>query len=91
MLLPAPPPDGGFLVLNDAQINNLDLVCLIKSAYPRTKLYAQRALPREVHRVMSIGNAEPGQPTGMLGYYARQTDAVRLIRAAMRKTAFGSR
>lgn len=43
--LPAPPPDGGFLVLNDAQISNLDLVCAIKSAYPGTQIYAQQKNP----------------------------------------------
>lgn len=77
-------------MLNEVQISNFDLVCALKSAYPRTKFYAQRALSKEARYVMSIGNA-PQQPGGVLGYYARQTDAVRLIRATMRKTAFGSR
>lgn len=71
MFLPAPPPDGGFLVLNDAQIGNLDLVCMIKKFYPRTKLYA--------------GNAAPAQVTGMAGYFARQNDTAHLLRAAMDK------
>lgn len=48
--LPAPPPDGGFLVLNEAQISDWDLVCLIKLAYPRTKIVAQKPLPRSAHR-----------------------------------------
>ncbi len=86
MMLPAPPPGGGFLVLNDAQIGNLDLVCAIRRNYPRTKIYAQRTLPRDVRRVMSIGAAPTG-PGGMLGYVMRQhrADNARVLRAAMDK------
>jgi hypothetical protein len=85
MMLPAPPPDGGFLVLNDAQISNLDLLCSIRRNYPRTKIYAQRALSREARRVMSIGNAV-SSPSGMLGYFSRQADlTLRDIRAAVAK------
>jgi hypothetical protein len=85
MMFPAPPPDGGFLVLNDAQLSNLDLLCAIKTVYPSTKIYAQRALPSAVHRVMSIGNAPPG-PTGMVGYFAREADlTLREIRSAVAK------
>lgn len=93
--LPAPPPDGGFLVLNDEQIGNFDLVCAIKSAYPRTKIYAERrkvfvmhreqaadirGLSREARRVMAIGNPQPG-PTGMLGYAVRRDPAEMSTRA----------
>lgn len=89
--LPAPPPDGGFLVLNDAQIGNLDLVCAIKSAYPRTKIYAQKSLSREACYVMSIGNAPPG-PSGMVGYFARQGDiSLRAIRDAVDKLRASAR
>jgi len=38
------PAGGGYLVLNKAQISNWDLVCLIKSAYPETKITAQSYL-----------------------------------------------
>lgn len=85
----SPPPDGGFLVLNDAQIGNLDLLCAIKHHYPRTKIYAQRTLPgddaglsREARRVLSIGNPTAG-PTGMLGYMIRNDGMMRWIREAM--------
>jgi hypothetical protein len=98
MMLPAPPPDGGFLVLNDAQISNLDIVCAIKTRYPRTKIYAQRTLAgdvrglsREARRVMSIGNPIAG-PTGMVGYFARQADlTLRGIRSALDKAKAASR
>jgi hypothetical protein len=40
-----PPPGGGYLILNPAQIGNWDLVCLIKRAYPRTRIEAQQMLP----------------------------------------------
>jgi len=91
MMLPAPPPDGGFLVLNDAQISNLDLVCAIKREYPRTKIYAQSALSREVRAVMSIGNSA-SQPSGMVGYFARQGDmTLRGIRDAVAKIKAASR
>lgn len=80
-MLPAPPPDGGFLVLNDSQIGNLDLLCAIKRAYPRTRIYAQRSLSREARRVMSLGNVP--QPTGMVGYLARNDATVRAVRRAM--------
>jgi hypothetical protein len=43
--LPAPPPDGGFIVLNSAQISDWDLVCLFRLAYPRTKIIAQQPIP----------------------------------------------
>ena len=43
--IPAPPPDGGFIVLNQAQISDWDLVCLFRLAYPNTKLIAQQPLP----------------------------------------------
>ena len=45
-VIPAPPPDGGFIVLNQAQISDWDLVCLFRLAYPNTKLIAQQPLPR---------------------------------------------
>ena len=44
MLFPSPPPDGGFLVLHPAQIGNLDLLCAIKTIYPRTKIIASQPL-----------------------------------------------
>lgn len=46
-LLPdcSPPADGGFLVLSVDQIRNWDLVCLIKSTYPRTKIIVQQKIP----------------------------------------------
>ena len=89
-MLPAPPPDGGFLVLNDAQIGNLDLVCAIKSTYPQTKIYAQSALPREVCHVMRMGNPRPGEyghyAPGMLGHYMRRfPDNRRILINAMKK------
>jgi hypothetical protein len=100
MMLPAPPADGGFLVLNDDQIGNLDLLCAIKTRYPHTKIYAQRplvgvmhpeqyndlrGLSREARRVMAIGNPSPG-PSGMVGYFARQADLpLRAIRDAVTK------
>lgn len=40
----APPPDGGYLVLNEAQIGNWELVCLIKQTYRHTKIIAQQRL-----------------------------------------------
>ena len=43
--LPPPPPDGGFLVLNKAQISDWDLVCLIRYVYPNTKIIAMQDLP----------------------------------------------
>lgn len=90
--LPAPPPDGGFLVLNDAQLSNLDLLCAILTHYPRTKIYAQRTLAgdgrglsKEVRRVMCIANP-PSGPSGMVGYFARHADlTLRDIRSAMDK------
>ena len=85
-MLPAPPPGGGFLVLNDAQIGNFDLVCAIKSAYPQTKIYAQRELPIDgpVARVMRIGNTPA--PSGLVGHYARRfPDNRRVLIDAMNK------
>jgi hypothetical protein len=46
LVLPPPPPGGGFIVLSSAQISDWDLVCLFRLAYPRTKLIAQKPLPR---------------------------------------------
>jgi hypothetical protein len=40
-----PPPGGGFLILNAAQINCWELICAIKSTYPCTKLIAAKKLP----------------------------------------------
>lgn len=83
--LPAPPSDGGFLVLNEKQIGNLDLLCAIKHNYPRTKIFRQHTLSREACRVMSIGNPATG-PSGMVGYFAREGDlTLRAIRTAMDK------
>lgn len=90
--LSAPPPDGGFLVLNDAQLGNLDLLCAIRTNYPRTKIYAERTLAgdvrglsREARRVMSLANP-PAGPAGMVGYFARQGDlTLRGIRDAVAK------
>lgn len=48
--LPAPPPDGGYIVLNAAQISDWDLVCMFRLMYPRTKLIAQQPLPRMTGR-----------------------------------------
>lgn len=46
MFLPAAPPGGGFLVLLPAQISCWELVCAIKSNYPRTKIIpAQMTIP----------------------------------------------
>lgn len=45
MFLPAPPPGGGYLVLNKAQIGCLDLICLIKTHYPNTKIIVQQLIP----------------------------------------------
>lgn len=45
MFYPAAPPDGGYLVLNSAQISNLDLLCLIKRNYPRTAIIPQKRIP----------------------------------------------
>lgn len=66
-----PPPDGGFLVLNAAEIGNLDLLCAIKRAFPKTRIFAQRAISREAHKVLSIGNPRPSLP-GIAGYYMRR-------------------
>lgn len=44
--LPVPPPDGGFIVLNKAQISDWDLVCMFRLVYPNTKIIAQKPLPR---------------------------------------------
>ena len=98
MFFPAPPADGGFLVLNDAQLGNLDLLCAIKAVYPRTKIYPQRTLPgdaprlsREARAVMAIGNP-PAGPSGMVGYFARQGDlTLRDIRGAVAKIKATSR
>ena len=43
---PATPKGGGFLVLNKAQISNLDLLCAIKTIYPQTKIIPQQPIPR---------------------------------------------
>jgi hypothetical protein len=81
----ASPADGGFLVLNDAQLDSLDLLCRIKGEHPRTRLYAQKSLSREAQRVMSIANGHP-QATGMLGYHMRRNDDGRgALRLAMDK------
>lgn len=42
---PSPPPGGGFLVLNKAQLSNLDLLCAIRSTYPQTKIVVQQMIP----------------------------------------------
>jgi hypothetical protein len=67
----SPPPGGGFLILNKAQIGNLDLLCLIKRTYPQTKILAQQNVPADVRRVFSIGNPRPNLP-GIAGYYMRR-------------------
>lgn len=80
-----PPPDGGFLVLNDKQLGDLDLLCAIKRSYPRVRIYSQKSLSREARGILAIGNP-PGGPTGMVGYFARQADIpLRAIRAAVDK------
>lgn len=66
-----PPPGGGFLILNKAQIGNLDLLCLIKRTYPQTKIFAQQTMPVDVRKVFSIGNPPPSLP-GIAGYYMRR-------------------
>jgi hypothetical protein len=40
-----PPEGGGFLVLNQAQLGDLDLVCLIRRTFPQTKIFAQQPMP----------------------------------------------
>jgi hypothetical protein len=44
-LLPVPPNGGGYLILNSAQLSNLDLLCKIKTHYPRTTIIAQKPIP----------------------------------------------
>ena len=44
--LPVPPPDGGYIVLNQAQISDWDLVCMFRLVYPNTKLVAQQRVKR---------------------------------------------
>lgn len=44
-LFPEAPEGGGYLVFNQAQISDWDLVCLAKSLYPQTKIIAQQRLP----------------------------------------------
>ncbi len=46
MFFPSPPPGGGFLVLNNAQLSSLDLLCAIKTIYPQTKIIAQQPIPK---------------------------------------------
>lgn len=46
MLFAAAPPGGGFLVLNAAQLSNLDFLCLLKRTYPHTKIIVQQRIPR---------------------------------------------
>jgi hypothetical protein len=43
--LPAPPPDGGYIILSRAQISDWDLVCMFRLAYPNTKIIAQQPVP----------------------------------------------
>jgi len=45
VFLPAAPPGGGYLVLNAAQISSLDLLCLIRTVYPHTRIIAQQMIP----------------------------------------------
>jgi len=45
LFLPAAPPGGGYLVLNEAQISCLDLLCLIRTIYPHTRIIAQHMMP----------------------------------------------
>ena len=90
-MIPAYRAYDGFLILTEAQINNLDLLCAIKTAYPHTKLYAPGALSREARAVMSIGNARQ-QPSGMVGYFGRQADiTLREIRSAVDKIKSATR
>jgi len=39
------PKGGGVLVLNNLQIGNLDLICLIKRIYPQTKIVQSQPIP----------------------------------------------
>lgn len=48
--IPAPPAGGGYLVLNRAQISDWDFVCLLRLAYPHTKLIAQQDIPTTARR-----------------------------------------
>jgi len=83
MFLPAPPPGGGFLILNKHQIGNLDLLCLIKRTYPQTKILAQQSVPADVRKVFSIANPRPSLP-GIAGYYMRRESISRdALRNAM--------
>lgn len=45
MMLPAPPPGGGYLVLNKRQLANAELMTMIKAAYPATRIIEQRPIP----------------------------------------------
>lgn len=83
MMLPE-QSDGGFVVLDDEQIGNPDLVAAIKNTYPRTRIYAQKTLSREARAVLAIGNPPPG-PTGMLGYVVRNDATLRAMTAALAK------
>jgi hypothetical protein len=67
----APPPDGGFLVLNAVEIGNLDLLCAIKRAFPKTRIFAQHAMSKEAAQVLRMGNTSP-RPPGIAGYYMRR-------------------
>ncbi len=40
-----PPADGGFLILDPWHINDWDFICLVKSKYPRTKIYVRQPIP----------------------------------------------
>ena len=53
MLFPSPPPDGGYLVLNKAQLSNFDLLCAIKTIYPRTKIVPQQEIPLSSKTVLT--------------------------------------
>ncbi len=55
--IPAPPPDGGYIVLSPAQISDWDLVCMFRLVYPNTKLIAQQPMPMMNERVNRCGSS----------------------------------
>lgn len=57
---------GGFLILDNGQISNLDLLCLIKRTFPGMRLITLRGLPPDVESFFRI------KRPGILARYTRQ-------------------